>query len=205
MGARHCVFHQVAAQEHTEATLTSMNRTGSLEAGNPRIADEVLFQLRVEWTLAAQPGEGAFRFRAELHLRELRGAGGWEFGVRRIGFLYADLNEFRTWSDARIHAAGGNEFGLSRRISSENLEQGNEVGVGELVKLAAKETADVTSRNAALLGEVTLVEATTLALPLKGDGKVAHGASRTGVLGEGRRWKMRDEHSQWDGGDRKDE
>ncbi len=106
---------------------------------------------------------------------ELRGDWSWELGVRSTGFLFdGDFDEVGAGADAYIHAAGDDEFGLGLRVGGENLEHGDEVSIGKFGGLAAEQAADVTFGNAALFGEVALVELASFDAALQGDGEVAH-------------------------------
>ena len=146
-----------------------------------RVANQVFLEVGVERALTAQPGKRALGFGTEFNMRErCRGTSGECRG--RIGFLDTDLNQFRAQgvSDTclYIHAARDDEFRLGLRVGGEGFEQGDKVGVGQVARLAAEQTADVAARNAAGFGEVALVHRATFEAALKGDGEVAHGEGK---------------------------
>lgn len=166
-----------------EVTPGRRREYGLTHPGQFGVADQVLFEVRIQRTLASEPGERTLGFPREFDLRKGRGG-------RRVGrdgdggFVDADVNEFGAGADAGVHAAGGDEFGLGLGVGGEGVEQRSEVGVGEFGELAAQEAAEVAAGDAALAGEVGLVHLASLQATLQGDAEVAHNG--------GRRWKIAD-------------
>ena len=172
-----------------------------LHAGQFRVAHKVLLQLGINRALTAQPGKRALRLMTQFNMVEFSGARSWKFGAGRVGFLDADLDQFRSRADAGIHAARGDEFGLGLRVGRKGFEQRGEIGVREFGELAAQEAADVAFGDAALFGEVALVHVATFEATLQGDAEVAHGRENEKV-----RMKNDDvQAARANGWDRKDE
>jgi len=168
-------------------------------AGEFGVADEVLLQIGIERALAPQPRKRALGFLTQfnegiLRLPRHRRLAGR--GARRLPDV--DVHQFRARANPGVHAARGDEFGLTLGIGGEYFQQVGEVGVGQFVEVTAQQPADVTPRDAAELGEVALVHLATFKSPLQRDGKVAH--EREVVSGqwpvaswERKKWKRWDE------------
>lgn len=122
-----------------------------------------------------KPGEGSFRFPAQVDLRRLRRL---FFCAPRV--LYQDLNQGCSWDSggagdfAGIEAAGGDEVGLSLMVWREGVEDGHEVLVGEVLFFTPKEPADETAGDAGVAGEVALGELMAFRVALEGDAEIAH-------------------------------
>jgi len=145
-------------------------------AGQAGVANQMLFQIRVDRALAAQPGEGVFGLLTQMNLLDgppLLGP----LPRRRRGrclWFNADLDEVRARSDAGIHAAGGDQFGLGDLVGGKDFEDGDEVLVGEVVRLATEQTADVALGQATRPCEFALIQAAAFGQALEGGAEITH-------------------------------
>jgi len=137
------------------------------------IADQVLLQVRVERALASQPGKGSFGFLTQMNLRSLDLAflgwpGAFDFDFDQVGARRA------CGPGLRVQTTGGDQLGLGQLVGGEDLQDGTEVLVGEVVGGSAEQPADVTLGQAGRLGQVALVEVALLGLALEGDAEITH-------------------------------
>jgi hypothetical protein len=144
---------------------------GSLHAGEFGVANQMLFEFRVEGALAAEPGEGAFGFLAEGDLRRRGGrcrGPGWcfEFDFDEVGGGHAGGAGFR------IEAACEDEFGLVRALKG--AEEGQEVVIVHSGLLARHNPRDVAAGQAGDSADVQLLDLGLFGGTGEGDAQVAH-------------------------------
>ena len=142
------------------------------------VADQVFLQVRVDRALAAEPGKGAFCFLAQANLLKFGFPG--RRGGRELYFDQAGAGS-ADGGGLGVPAAGGDELGLGERVGGEDFEDGGEVLVGELVRLAAEEAADITTGQTGPPGNVALVELAALGLALEGNAEIAHSNAECGL------------------------
>ncbi len=149
---------------------------GSLHAGEFGVADEVFLEVGIEWALAAEPGEGAFGFGAELDLGRFRGllpcSAEFDFDFDQVGAGCA------SGAGASVHAASGDDLGLGERVGGEGFQDGQEILVGDVWCFAAVQSADEAFRDAGGAGDIGLSHAAALGLAMKGGAEVGHGGKK---------------------------
>ena len=146
---------------------------GLLHPHQTSIANQVLLQVRVEGALTAQPGKGTFCLLTQMKPRQTR----FGFLSRGVAFDF-DFDQLSARRAGRsgpgILATGGDQLGLGQLVGGEDLQDGGEVLVGEVVGGSAEQTADVALGQAGPPGQVALVEVALLGLALEGDAEITH-------------------------------
>ena len=131
----------------------------------------MLFQIRVERALAAQPCKGAFCFLTQMDffkLRFLNRRGASDFNFHKSGAWRAGSGGLG------VMATRCDEFSLGELVGCKNFENSGEILIRELMRLATEEPANITTRETGHSGNVALIQMATLGLALDGDTEIAH-------------------------------
>lgn len=156
-----------------------------LQTRQTGVANEVFLKVWVDRALAAKPGESAFCFLTQVNLFKFWFSGrrcAFDFDFDQVGAGCAD------GGGLGVLAPGRDQLGLGKRVGGEDLQQGGEVLVGQLVGLATEQAANITTGEIGPPGDVALVEPAALGLALEGDGEVGHGGMEWwsgGMMGTG--------------------